>query len=497
MKFALHYSTKKTLILIGFLFALIGALGFLIWTSNDYYISQAKSLSLTNRSINTFFGAVITSMALIITLTSNLYSPMLSRVFVSHPLTILGISYILLTNFFITITHQINVDHPWYDVITFISFSMTIISMLGAIPFLFLISKFVKPSYFVPLLGKYSIKNMLNFHNKARTKKFQDDELKQFFELIDVINNMASTSIIRRDKRTLKIVIDELFYILENLIDLETKQYLDHRWRFRCEHFSTGLGAEAQYYLKKNKVWAETYLLQKILEHATTIFPEDNEIIPHICKKMTNLIDLSNDNDQEKLIQLQLMILNSILNHSIKMNNEITLTSVFYYYRLNIELLIEKEALRDFAIENFFHYGKLCLIEKKYEGAKSFLYDTGRILHYLCFESEVEANKKFISLVKPTYDLFKKDQNIRKDVEFSVVKTFWTLYSQNYTIITQNIKKSFLQNNLEHAKVIKELLSNSQFTNREFNENLISPAKLSGMAEKLAKDFHLEFKELR
>ena len=96
---------------------------------------------------------------------------------------------------------------------------MTIISMLGAIPFLFLISKFVKPSYFVPLLGKYSIKNMLNFHNKARTKKFQDDELKQFFELIDVINNMASTSIIRRDKRTLKIVIDELFYILENLIN--------------------------------------------------------------------------------------------------------------------------------------------------------------------------------------------------------------------------------------------------------------------------------------
>ncbi|EQC50584.1 hypothetical protein, partial [Bacteriovorax sp. DB6_IX] len=210
--------------------------------------------------------ALITAMALIITLTSNLYSPRLARVFVSHPLTILGVSYALLTNFFIIISHLINVQHPWFQITSFISFSLTIIAMIGVIPFLYSISRFVKPSYFIPLIGIYALESLEELHKNKTNRTTKLKSTQNFFSLVDVINNMASTSLQRKDRVVLSIVIVELFKLLRSLIEYRANLEMDQTWRRRNQFFSQGMSEEGKFYLKKDKIWPEAYILSKILE---------------------------------------------------------------------------------------------------------------------------------------------------------------------------------------------------------------------------------------
>lgn len=497
MQFDLHRNSKKLLLIMGIVFVSIGILGLLIWSSDDLSVNKGISYAVTNRTVNTYFGALITAMALIITLTSNLYSPALSKVFVSHPLTILGISYILIANLFITIANLITPTHPWFQLINFISLSMTIIAMLGMIPFLFLISRFVKPSYFVPLLGRYSLNYISHFHKVKSKKVYQQKEIRNLFSLIDVINNMASTAIIRNDRGTLKVVIDELFQILDLIISYQNSEKHNQTWRFEFEHFTTGLSDEGQYYLKKYKTWPEAYILSKILENAQAITEKDNDIIPYICRKITNTIDLAVEKENNKLIELNLMILNSIINESINSNNQSKFSSVMYYYRINTELLIDNDELREFSINNFIFYGKKSLSKGQLRAAKNFIFDLGRILHYLCFENEDLALTIYETKIKEVLSVFIQHEELREECEKSIVKSFWVLYSQNYNKITSQLKKDFLVSNYKHAQILKRLLAVTNPLNKEYNETLVSPDYMSGMAFKFAKDFLSEFDELK
>jgi len=366
---------------------------------------------------------------------------------------------------------------------------MSIIAMLGIIPFLFLISRFVKPTYFVPLLGKYSLTSITTFHSAKDHIKLQSREVYRLFEIVDVVNNMASTAIKRRDRGTLKVVLDELFNVLHHLFEFQNNKDIDQSWHFNCEYFSAGLSDEGQYILKKHKTWPEAYILFKILENSLAMGDRDNEMIPYICRKLTNSIDQSNDVKNSELIELHLMTLNSILNHSIETLSESKFTSILYYYRLNIETLIDNEKLRVYAIDNFIHYGNKALSEHLHAGAKEYLYELGRVIHYLSFEEEKLSLEVYNDKIKDVWLAFSSDPDHKSDCLKAIVKTYWTLYSQNYNKITDLIKKDFLQNDIEHAKIIKVMISIQNPLNKEFNDTLVSPELITGMAFSMAKEF--------
>ena len=51
------------------------------------------------RVVSAFWGAVLTAIVLIISLTSNTYTPRLSSIFVHQPVTLIGLGTLLLCNF--------------------------------------------------------------------------------------------------------------------------------------------------------------------------------------------------------------------------------------------------------------------------------------------------------------------------------------------------------------------------------------------------------------
>ena len=493
----LKRSSTKLIFLAITLFIAIGVLGLIFWFDSDFSIKGITSLAATNRSVNAYFGALITAMALIITLTSNLYSPRLARVFVSHPLTILGVGYILLANFFIIISHLISNEHPWFQTISFISFTLTIFAMLGIIPFLYGISRFVKPSYFIPLIGIYAKESLDDLHqtNLSRRKKMKEAE--NFFTLVDVINNMASTALQRKDRLVLSIVVVELFKLLKTLILYRADLSKDQTWRRRNHFFSQGMSEEGKFYLKKDKIWPEAYILSKVLENTHILQKLDNEIVPLICREMTNSNDLAINHNDSKIIKLHLKIFNAILREALDTRNEHKFSSVIYYYRMNIELLIGNYEMCDEAISNFIHYGTCARDLDEPMAVKSFLFDMSRIVNYLSFESEDLSIELYDRKLKRTWKQFLAMNDLYgKYTKMSIIKTFWNLYSQNYHLLTSKIRSDFLQDSMEHAKLLREMLQNDEPLEREYSDYLVCPEYLSGMALSLASDFLNDFIEV-
>ena len=490
-------SSTKLLFLAIVLSVAIGLLGLVLWVDNDFSISGISSLAATNRSVNAYFGALITAMALIITLTSNLYSPRLARVFVTHPLTILGVGYILLTNFFIIISHLISVTHPWFQIVSFISFSLTIVAMLGIIPFLYAISRFVKPSYFIPLIGVYATENINELHRTGISKVKIEKESKNFFSLIDVITNMATTALQRKDRLVMSIVTVELFKLLKVLISYRNDISKDQKWRRRSQSFTQGMSEEGKYYLKRDKIWPEAYILSKVLENTNILTRSDNELVPLICRELTNSHDLAINHSDKKIVKLHLMILNSILREALDRRNEHKFSSVIYYYRMNIELLIGHYDLCEQAISHFIFYGTCAKNLDEPLAVKSFLFDLSRILNYLSFESEKLSLKLYEKEVKRTWMQFiKLGGNYKKYTTMSIIKTFWNLYSQNYHQLTSLLRRDFLNDSFEHAVILKEMLQNEDPLEKEYSDFLVCPEYLSGMALSLASDFLSDFIEV-
>jgi hypothetical protein len=493
----LKRQSTKLLFLAIVLSIAIGLLGLILWADNDLTITGITSLAATNRSVNAYFGALITAMALIITLTSNLYSPRLARVFVSHPLTILGVGYILLTNFFIIVSHLISSQHPWFQPISFISFTLTIIAMLGIIPFLYGISRFVKPSYFIPLIGIYAQENLEDLHRSDLSRMRKVKKAQNFFSLIDVINNMASTALQRKDRLVLSIVVIELFKLLKTIITYRSNLEKDQSWRRRNQFFSQGMSEEGKFYLKKDKIWPEAYILSKVLENVNILTQSDNEIVPLICREMTNSNDLAINNGDKKIIKLHLMIFNAILREALDSRNEHKFSSVIYYYRMNIELLIGNYEMCEEAISNFIHYGTCARDLDEPLAVKSFLFDMSRIINYLSFESEDLSIKLYETKLKKTWKEFlNMEGNYAKYTRMSIIKTFWNLYSQNYHMLTSKIRSDFLRDSFEHATILKEMLQNHDPLEKEYSDFLVCPEYLSGMALSLASDFLSDFIEV-
>jgi hypothetical protein len=379
----------------------------------------------------------------------------------------------------------------------FIAFTLTIIAMLGMIPFLYLISRFVRPHYFIPLMSKYAQIELDRIHDPSLSNGQRKKECRIFFETIDVINNMASTSIQRKDRVVLHLVLSELFQILTVLITKQEGTEVSQIWRKKNVHFSPGISEEGKYYLKKFKTWPEAYILSKILENTNILAKSDNEIVPLVCRELTKTNDLANNINNNNLVELHLMILNSILKESLEEYNQSKFSITTYYYRLNIELLIENRDMCKSALSHFLYYGKMALDKNEIEASKSYLFDLGRVINYLSFESEELAIEFYNNQLKENWSYFiNKNKNYKKLVQQSIVKTFWTLYSQNYFIMTRNIQQDYLSDNNKHAEILTELLAFSNPLNRDYNDTFVCTEYMSGMARTLALDFLSEFTQL-
>ena len=286
---------------------------------------MSNALAAANRTTNGIFAALVTSMALIISLSANLYTPQLVKFFVSNTIIISGLITVLLCNVFLISFSFIPIDHPWYRSMVLGVFGVSALVISCIIPFLYFVSKFLRPSFIIPLLDNRVIRILEKLH-KGKDNKFIQAEA---FDLIDVITNIASTATNRDDKRLLGFALFSLHKIFTKLIELYPEG--NHQWRESNPQFINGLAKEGRKYLFKEKIWAEAYILEKIVRILGNLKATQNEVIPRVQENLLKSLLLAQKQNRNDLIDMHIMVFNSLMRKALEKQNLERFHSTSYY----------------------------------------------------------------------------------------------------------------------------------------------------------------------
>ncbi len=443
------------------------------------------------RVVSAFWGAVLTAIVLIISLTSNTYTPRLSSIFVHQPVTLIGLGTLLLCNLSYVLGTLFPPEHQYYMFRVYISFGLTFLVIGGIIPYLYYLSNFIRPRFFLPLLEK----EILTGLRAMALVKYKEEDQDDVFENINVLTNIASTAVIKDDKSVIVIVFDMLVGILLELIYLRGKEKTN--WKIQNPVFSSGVSEEARYFLEKNKTWPEYFILSKCLKLAQNLETKQNEMVSFLMEKLLKSMDEALGNGFDDLVEFHIMTFNTLLRDSIDRDNLIKFQSLCYYYRLGIEILQENKSLMIFSSKSFLHYGNMCSKKKVSIWRETVLFDLGRIILFLAYVDEnigIEFYKKFVS--KAWSRDFRRDDKFGRTAWRAIVKTYWEARAKNFKALSNEIYNEFIvHDGPKHLEGIKYLLSYSRELHWEINDRLVSFNHLSKAAEKMATEFQDSQKE--
>lgn len=467
------------LLVIGYTLSV--GLAILLW-SNDIH-SPSSGLAATNRMLNSFFSALLTSMALIITLTSNLYTARLSKIFVTHPLTVIGMGFILISNLLVMICNITSPENPHYHSLYLASFIISCLAIGGIIPYLYYVSQFIKPSYFLPLLKHQVLKKLNRIRKEAVPLEFKES----CFESFEVLSNIAYTAAKRDDKHLIYMVFNRSYEIVNDLIS----NYEDEQstWRLYEPSFIVGISQEARFYLEKEKEWPEAYFMGRLTKIVNNLNKQNNEIIPFYCEKLLETLDEAIDQNRETLIDLHLMTLNSLFNRAVEAKDNDRFQSISYYYRLAIELLINNPIHLKFAVESFFHYALQSHRHQLKNALETMFFDLGRIILYCAYEDEKLAinfvSKNILPLIEERVTEAEHQEVLLK----TMAKTYWESASKGQKDLASHVFNTFIKDELKLRAATRPLLRYRRPLHREFNDRLLSFSYLTENALFLAEEF--------
>ena len=451
-----------------------------------------RDLGSASRAINGFFGGILTAIVLIISLTSNTYTPRLMSIFVHQPTAFMGLAFILFCHLSFILGAFIGPTHPLFEIRVYFSITLTCIVTGGVLPYLYYISNFMRPRFFLPIIEK---EVMRDFEYLTR-KKWDKDKQAQIFENINVLTNVASTASKRDDKSLIMIVIDMLVGILIKLIELRKEDTTN--WKVQSPVFLPGVSEEAQYFLEKNKTWPEFYILGKCLRQLKDVDAQA-EIVSFFSERLLKSMDECLSSGADELVEYHIMTLNTLLRESIDADDLSLYQSICYYYRLGIEILQEHKKHMGFAARSFIHYGKMVSKKKHLIWKETIMFDLGRIILFFGFVDErfgVDFLKDFAGTIwKKEY---KRDDQISKVAWRAIVKTHWEAQSKGFKNLAKEIYETYLkEDRVKHNESLNYLFGHVRALHWEINDRLLSFNHLSDDAERLAKEYQTkEFKDL-
>ncbi|WP_127714005.1 hypothetical protein [Halobacteriovorax sp. HLS] len=477
------YTYLPSSLLLVFLFVGIYYLSVSVLNVETRYLS--KWLPFANRLVIGFLGALLTSMALIITLTSNLYTPRLAKLFVHNPITILGMGFILVCNLTLILVNLFPETHLLYRGLLILGYVLTICAIGGIIPYLYFISLFIKPNYFLPLLQKQILDGLIY----VKTVSNEEAVKNEVFYTFDVLANIAYTASKRDDKQLMFQVFDSIHEILSELMQNYDKE--STQWRKSDAFFIQGISQEGRYHLEKEYTWPEAYILGRITKILSHLKPSHNEIIPFVCEKLLETIDEAIYHDRENIVEMHLMIFNTLFRTSLDNKDLERFQSMSYYYRISIELVEENPKMMSFATRSFIHYADVARKKNMPVALETVLFDIGRIILYFAYEDENVAINYINHYILKYFDKEYLKESSYSDVYYlAMVKTYWESKGKGFTQLAKTINSTLIANEEKHFNALKCLLLFDRTLHWEFNDRLLSFAYLSDNAREIAQKYY-------
>lgn len=458
-------------------------LGLLTWEASGEVLSQS-GLAAATRVIIGLFTGTITAMALIITLTANLYTPYILHLFMRDKFILTGTSAIIFSMLIILLSVFVDPASHYYDYFSLFGFIFSCLTLATIAPYLYYTSQFLKPDFFLPKLEDRT----RDFLMDLIENRYTPFERREAFHTIDVIANICNTASKRDDKELMTLSLKVLHEIFEFMLNNHRDD--NNSWRVDTPVFVPGLSQEGEFYLEKNNIWPEAFILSKILRILNSLDHSKNDIIPYVCDDLLSSLDIVNTANRAKLVELHLMVYNSLFRKSLEQKNLERFQSVSYYYRLAIEILNGCDDHLKFATKSFLHYGDVSLRKGMGVGKETVLFDMSRIVLYMAYESESMALRYFKEYLYEDLrkDLAKDDQ-VRKVAMRSIVKTYWESRAKKCDQLADFIKESYLINEHEHQSALRYLLSYDREMHWELNDRLLNFAHLSDRALIKAKEY--------
>lgn len=445
---------------------------------------EREGLSLVSRTMNGFTGVMLTCIALIVPLTSNLYSPRLVRLYVAHPLLVAGLSVLLTSHVLALVTSFLPREHPLYTVLTITISVLLLVVLLGALPLLYGISQFLRPSYFMPMLTRKGVRSLRHLGEGRKPGQNRKD----LFDTIDVVTNIALTGMTRGDRQLVLLSLRCLHTFLSEIIGsgwTETPS-----WRDARPFFAPGLAQEGQTYLVRERVWPEAYVLAQMLKIMENATKRQHEILAELAGQLVDTTQLATVLQREKVTELHVMTFNTLMHDVIEDKDLRRFQNLSYYYRLLIENFHEQPDRMHEAAQHLIHYARHASRQGIYFALETVVYDLGETILSLARRDQDRAVELMQAWAGPLWqDCIDGDTHLRKIAWRTIIRVYWEAKALGLDTFTESIFWRHLSDETIHREQVELILDENRELHFEFNDRLMRFAHLSPGAEELARAF--------
>ncbi|HJV49297.1 MAG TPA: hypothetical protein VJ549_08495 [Geothrix sp.] len=449
---------------------------------------DSVTLPVAGRTLNQFMAVVLTCIALIVPLTANLYTPKLVTLYVKHPLIVVMLSLLLASHIICLALNFTPTGSLLNRLLVDVLALIYLVVITGALPFLYGISRFLRPSYFVPMLTRKAQRSLSVLGRGKRVEAHKDN----LFEIIDVVTNMALTGMARGDRQLVLRSMGSLHTLLAGIIASGPGQHLGEGsgWRSSRPWFVPGLAKEGQDYLIREQVWPEAYVLAQTLKITEVATKRQHELLSELASQLVDTARLAREAGTEAVIELHVMTFNMLLREAVEQHDLRRFQNLSYYYRLLIEVLHPTPGRMHEAARHLMHYARMATREGLGFAYETVVYDLGELVLSLGRQGEERAVELIQAWAGPIWqDAITHDTGLKKVGWRTLLRTHWEARTQGLKEVADAIYWRFLTDEAIHREQLELLIEENRELHYEFNDRLMRFAYLSPAAEAEAQAF--------
>ncbi len=445
---------------------------------------QTNGLSLASRMLNQFTTVVVTSIALIIPLSSNLYSPRLVRLYVTHPIIVVSLIVLLVTHLLFVTLGIIPPTSRASRPLLSLAFAFVLVVMAGLLPFLFGVSQFLRPTFFMPMLTRKAVHSLQGVMECRRVQASAGD----LFEITDVVANIALTGMTRGDRQLVLLSLQSLHTILMELVGAGAR--IPPLWKGVRPHYVPGLAREGQLFIAQEGLWPEAYLLAQILRTMEAASKRQHELLAELADQLVQTAELAAVLGRGRVVELHLMVFNALLRESIEARDLRRFQNLSYHYRLLIEAIAVLPEFFHQAMDHMIAYGRLAEEEGMGFGLKTVIFDLAELTLSLASSSEERAVEMVQLWVGPLIqDAIQSEGTLRMVGWRALLKVYWEARERGLGSLADCLYWRHLSDGTVHRERIELVLDEDRELHAEFNDRLMRFAHLSPGAADRARAF--------
>jgi hypothetical protein len=443
-----------------------------------------SGFATASRTLNQLTAVMLTCIALVVPLTANLYTPRLVRLYVTHPLIVGGLSVLVLSHLLVLSASFFPAGHPASTFLVYFISGTYLLVLAATLPFLFGISQFLRPAYFLPMLTRRGVQGIARLE-RGRAPR---EPVRQLFETIDVVTNVALTGMHRGDRQLVLLALQALHRVLTAI--LASTRSASQTWRDSQANFVPGLAMEGQAYLKREGIWPEAYVLAQMLKVMESATKSQHEILAEVARSLVESAEQALKLEQAAVVELHLMAFNTLMRQAVEDQDLRRFQNLCYHYRLLIEAFRESPERMLSATEQLLHYGKMAQKQGLHFGLETVLYDLGELVLSLARKDEPLAMDLVRMFAGPLWQESIAAGSLKRKVGWrTLLRVHWEARVAGLEALAELLHWSYLFDDTIHREQLQWVLDENRELHFEFNDRLMRFAHLSQEAEALARKF--------